>query len=121
MFTFEAAENLHHEFVEFYLTGTPTAALCQGGAVLPYTTLPNTLASGSCCRTMRSRSRPGQRVALAAEMLGGALIPLVIGRAIDAFTPSAIPVGATVCVLTAAPCRAGSGGPPGRPASSLRR
>lgn len=39
MFTFEAAENLHAKFSEFYETGKPTAALCHGVAILRYAKL----------------------------------------------------------------------------------
>jgi putative intracellular protease/amidase len=41
MFTFEAAENLHAKFSEFYETGKPTAALCHGVAILRYAKLSN--------------------------------------------------------------------------------
>jgi putative intracellular protease/amidase len=36
MFTFQAAENLHRKFVEFYQSGRLTAALCHGVAILRY-------------------------------------------------------------------------------------
>lgn len=41
MFSFADATDLHAKFVEFYLTGKVTAALCHGTAVLAWARLPN--------------------------------------------------------------------------------
>jgi len=41
MFTFENATELQEKFVEFYLAGKVTAALCHGTAVLKFAKLPN--------------------------------------------------------------------------------
>jgi putative intracellular protease/amidase len=40
-FTFERATELQQKFVEFYMAGKVTAALCHGTAILRYATLPN--------------------------------------------------------------------------------
>src|SRR5262249_33070453 len=39
MFTFEAAENLHHKFAEFFQAGKVTCAMCHGTAILRYARL----------------------------------------------------------------------------------
>ena len=41
MFNFAEATSLHAKFVEFYLAGKVTAALCHGSAILRYAKLPN--------------------------------------------------------------------------------
>jgi putative intracellular protease/amidase len=41
MFNFEQASGLHAKFVEFYLSGKVTAALCHGTAILAYAKLPD--------------------------------------------------------------------------------
>jgi putative intracellular protease/amidase len=41
MFTFEAATELQNKFVEFYICGKVTAALCHGTAILAFAKLPN--------------------------------------------------------------------------------
>lgn len=41
MFTFESATALHQKFVEFYLSGKVTAALCHGTAILKFAKLPS--------------------------------------------------------------------------------
>jgi putative intracellular protease/amidase len=41
MFTFKDATTLQQKFVEFYLSGKVTAALCHGSAILAFTDLPD--------------------------------------------------------------------------------